>query len=199
MPFGWPCPPASTRPALVQLQPKQVDFANKTQEDFEAYRRHQIFLVKTRPVITRTLADPAVGSLDTVKQSEDPVAMLEDSLRVTIAAPEILEITLNGNSIDDLKVILDHLVKRYVDDATAIDRKQIDDELTRTERTRATIQQEIELREKAIEHAARARVSPARTTPPAPSPRSTSGWPTSRASTARWGRRSATWSPHSPC
>ena len=137
--------------ALVQLQPKQVEFVNKTQEDFEAYRRHQMFLLKTRDVLTRVLADPAVSSLDTVKQSEDPVAVLEDALRVTVAAPEILEVTLTGNNIEDMKVILDHLIKRYVDDATSIDRKLRDDTTANLEKLRASVQLEIDLQEKNIE------------------------------------------------
>ncbi|VTS00032.1 exopolysaccharide biosynthesis protein : Capsular exopolysaccharide biosynthesis protein OS=Singulisphaera acidiphila (strain ATCC BAA-1392 / DSM 18658 / VKM B-2454 / MOB10) GN=Sinac_5456 PE=4 SV=1: AAA_31 [Gemmata massiliana] len=141
--------------ALVQLQPKQVEFVNKTQEDFEAYRRHQMFLLKTRDVLTRVLADPAVSSLDTIKQSEDPVSMLEDTIRVTVAAPEILEVTLTGNNIEDMKVILDHVVRRYVDDATAIDRKQRDDQIAALETTLTSIERELKEQKSKLELAGR--------------------------------------------
>lgn len=137
--------------ALVQLRPKQIEFVNKTQEDFEAYRRQQMFFLKTRDLLTRVLADPAVSSLDLVKGSEDPVQALEDALRVTIAAPEILEVTLTGNNLDDMKVVLDHLIKRYVADALNIDNKQRDDHITSLEKLRTSLQLEIDLQEKAIE------------------------------------------------
>ncbi len=142
--------------ALVQLQPKQVEFTNKNNEDFEAYRRHQIFLLKTRDLLTRVLADPAVVSLDTVKQSDDPVALLEESLQVKVVAPEILEVTMTGNHVEDMKVILDHLVKRYVDDATSLDRKQRDTHINGLEKLSASVQLDIDLQEKAIDVAARA-------------------------------------------
>lgn len=141
--------------ALVQLQPKQAEFVAKSNEDFEAYRRHQIFLIKTRDLITRVLADPAVGSLDMVKQSDDPVTMLEGGLRVTVAAPEILEVSLTGNNIEDMKTVLDHLMKRYVEDASSIDRKHRDDQINSLEKLRANVQLDIDLQEKAIEQLAR--------------------------------------------
>ncbi|AMV23490.1 Tyrosine-protein kinase YwqD [Gemmata sp. SH-PL17] len=141
--------------ALVQLQPKQVEFVNKTQEDFEAYRRHQMFLLKSRDVFTRALADPAVSSLDTVKQSEDPVAMLEDTIRVAVAAPEILEVTLTGNNIEDMKVILDHVVRRYVDDATVLDRKQRDDQSAALQATLTSIEKKLSDQKSKLELAGR--------------------------------------------
>lgn len=141
--------------ALVQLQPQQVQFTNKAQEDFEVYRRQQIFLLRTRDLFNRVLADPAVASLTYVKTSEDPVAMLEDALKVTVAAPEVLEVTLTGNHLDDMKVLLDHLIKRYVADANAVDNRGRDEQLASLERLRTSVQFEIELQEKAIEVASR--------------------------------------------
>ncbi|MCI0702589.1 MAG: polysaccharide biosynthesis tyrosine autokinase [Planctomycetia bacterium] len=137
--------------ALVQLRPKGVEFVNRNQEDFAAYRRHQIFLLKTRDLITRTLADPAVASLNMVKQSDDPVQLIEDQLKVTVVADDILEVTLTGNHLDDMKVILDHLVKRYIDDATLFDRRQRDDEVKKLDRLAESLRLEIESEEKRIE------------------------------------------------
>ena len=68
-----------------------------------------------------------------------------------MAAPEILEVTLTGNNIDDLRTILDKLVKGYVDDATTLDRKPRDDEIAGLDKTRLAVQAEIELQEKAID------------------------------------------------
>ena len=126
--------------ALVQLQAPQSQITNKGQEDFEVYRRQQIFLLKTRDLFNRVLADPAVSSLGMEKASEDPVAMLEDAVRVTVAAPEVLEVTLTGNQLDDMKVLLDHLIKRYVADANALDNKARDEVRENLLRTRAGVQ-----------------------------------------------------------
>ncbi|MFM8274334.1 MAG: hypothetical protein ACKODX_18660, partial [Gemmata sp.] len=136
--------------ALVQLQPRRVEIVGKGQE-FDAYRRHQIFLLKAPDLITRVVADPAVASLETIKESDEPISMIENALRVSVAAPEILEVTLTGNNIDDLRTILDKLVKGYVDDATTLDRKTRDDEIAGLDKTRLAVQAEIELQEKAID------------------------------------------------
>ena len=104
--------------AIVQLKTKGIDIVGRTQEDFNEYRNRQKFLLKTRDLITRTINEPAVASLETVKNAENPVQMVEDSLRVAVVTDDILEVTMTGNNIEDMKVILDHLVKRYVDDAT---------------------------------------------------------------------------------
>ena len=86
--------------------------------------------------------------------------MIENALRVSVAAPEILEVTLTGNNIDDLRTILDKLVKGYVDDATTLDRKTRDDEIAGLDKTRLAVQAEIELQEKAIDLAARSAGTP---------------------------------------
>ena len=137
--------------ALVQLRPKGVEFVNRNQENFSEYRSRQVFLLQTRDLITQTLVEPAVASLDMIKQSSDPVGMIEEAIKVKVVADDILEVSLTGNNLDDMKVILDHLVKRYVDDATAFERKERQDQTKKLEQLSDSLRLEIEAMEKQIE------------------------------------------------
>ena len=142
--------------ALVQLKPKGIEFVNKNPENFAEYRDRQRFLLKTRDLITKTLAEPAVSSLDMVKQSGDPVTMLEEQIKVKVATDDILEVSLTGNHLDDMKVILDHLVKRYVNESTAFERNERDQQVKKLEQLSDTLRFEIEAMEKQIELLGRA-------------------------------------------
>ena len=110
-----------------------------------------MFLLKTRDLITRTLAEPAVSSLDMVKQSSDPVSMIEEQIKVKVVTEDILEVALTGNQLDDMKVILDHLVNRYIDDATAFERKERQEQTKKLEQLSESKRLEIDAKEKHIE------------------------------------------------
>ncbi len=142
--------------ALVQLKPKGIEFVNKNPENFGEYRDRQRFLLKTRDLITKTLAEPAVSSLDMVKQSGDPVGMLEEQIKVKVATDDILEVSLTGNHLDDMKVVLDHLVKRYVNESTAFERNERDQQVKKLEQLSDTLRFEIDAAEKQIELLGRA-------------------------------------------
>ncbi|MBN9119537.1 MAG: polysaccharide biosynthesis tyrosine autokinase [Planctomycetes bacterium] len=142
--------------AIVQLKTKGLDIVGRAQEDFGEYRSRQKYLLKSRELITQTLNEPAVASLDTVKAADNAVQMVEDSLRVAIVADDILEVSMTGNNIDDMKVILDHLVKRYVDIATGSDRRQLDDQKKKLEQLSEAMRVEIDAAEKNIDMLVRA-------------------------------------------
>jgi capsular exopolysaccharide synthesis family protein len=86
-----------------------------------------------------------------VKQSSDPVTMLEDQLTVKVVADDILEVSLTGNQLDDMKVIIDHLVKRYVDEANAFDSRERSDQVKKLDQFATKIRLDIEETEKHIE------------------------------------------------
>jgi capsular exopolysaccharide synthesis family protein len=140
--------------ALVQLRPKSYTFITRTQDDFSQYRDRQRFLLKTRDLITSVLKEPAVASLDSVKNAvragDDPVQMVEDQLKVTVATDDVLEVTMTGNNLDDMKVILEHLVKRYVADATAFERRVLDDQIKKQEQHAESLRVDIKAMESQI-------------------------------------------------
>jgi succinoglycan biosynthesis transport protein ExoP len=129
---------------LIDLRDKPFDITNKNIEDYEHYRRNQIFILKTRDLINRTVNDPAVSSLEMIKNTDDPARMVEESLIVTAAAPSILSVTMKGNNVDEMKVIVDSLMKRYVDDATGTDRRERDDHIKKLEKTETDLNGQIE-------------------------------------------------------
>ncbi len=130
--------------ALVNLREKNTDYGAKTSEDYDSYRREQIFILKTRDLTARTVNDPAVASLEMIRTAEDRERVIEEGLVVTAAAPTILAVTLKGNNIDEMKVIVDTLVKKYVDDATAHDRKRREEDAKKLERMESNLKDEVE-------------------------------------------------------
>jgi len=136
--------------ALVNLRDRNADLAFKNVEDYESYRRNQIFILKTRDLLTRTVNDPAVASLDMVKAADDPVRLLEESVAVSVAAPQVLAVTIKGNNIEEMKTIVDALTKRYVDDATEADRRDREAQAKKLEKLELNLKEEAESLERQI-------------------------------------------------
>src|SRR5438270_9536334 len=84
----------------VELKMKGPDLVNRQGEDFEAFRREQMYYVRTRDLFTRTLAEPAVNSLETIKSSDDPLRLLEENVQASMPAPTVLVVTLTGDNPD---------------------------------------------------------------------------------------------------
>jgi capsular exopolysaccharide synthesis family protein len=130
--------------ALVNLRPRNIEINARERDDYESYRRNQIFILKTRELLARTVGDAAVVGLNMIKESDDPVRLLEENLSVSAVAPEILAVTLKGNNLDEMKIIVDALVKRYVDDAAANDRRELMDQEKRLTAAADKLKAEIE-------------------------------------------------------
>lgn len=137
--------------AVVELRPRATELLVKGQnEDPNNFARHQAFLIRARDLITRSVGDPAIGSLEFIKQSEDPVSMLVERLRVDQRTPEILEARLTGNDLDAMKAFLDHHVRRYVDESMAHERRVRDDDIKKFEQQADSLKFEIESMDKQI-------------------------------------------------
>jgi capsular exopolysaccharide synthesis family protein len=130
--------------AVVQLRPPV--------EELDAFRREQTFLLRSRDLIRRTLADPAVAGLETVRAAADPVGLVEENLAVEAPAPDVLAVTLAGDRPADLVAILDALVRQYA----AAERQARDDERRELDRLADGFRAEVEARERQIRLAAEA-------------------------------------------
>jgi capsular exopolysaccharide synthesis family protein len=142
--------------AVVQIRSRSSDLGGRSADDFAEYRSRQVFLLKTRDLITRTINDPAVGQLDAIKKSDDPVRMIEEQMTVKAATDNLILVTLTGNNLEEMKVFLDRLVKVYVADAAAYDRKDVDEQIKRLEGLAESLRVEIESGEKQLELLVRA-------------------------------------------
>ena len=107
--------------ALIRLRQKTTELS-KSQEDFDSFRRDQMVILRTRDLIMRVVGEPSIASLETIKNSDDPVRFIEEGLTVKDTSPTTLTLTLPGDNADDLKLILDVLVKKYIDDTSIYDR-----------------------------------------------------------------------------
>jgi succinoglycan biosynthesis transport protein ExoP len=135
----------------IDLRDRTFELSSKNAEDYENYRKQQIFILKTRDLINRTVNDPAVASLEMIKSSDDPVRLLEEYITVSTAAPSILAVTMKGNYMDDMKVVIDSLMKRYVDDATASDRRERNDQIKKLEKYQQDLQDRIDADKKSVQ------------------------------------------------
>jgi capsular exopolysaccharide synthesis family protein len=141
--------------AFIKLKPRNNLIGGPT-ENFGDYRERQRFIIKSRTMITQTLAEPAVASLDSVRGAENPVQAIEGTLKVNVVTDDILQVMMTGNNIDDMKVLVEHLVKRYVDDATGFDQRERAEQRKKIEQLSESTRAEIEALEKNIELLVRA-------------------------------------------
>jgi capsular exopolysaccharide synthesis family protein len=135
--------------ALVRLRQKTAEIG-KTSEDFGTFRSDQMVLLRTRDLVTRTLAEPSIASLEMVKAEDDPVRWMEEGLSVKDVSPTTLAITLPGDNAEELVKILDMHVKKYIDDTTAYDRRVREDQLKKYENLAGKFKGEIEAQERHI-------------------------------------------------
>ena len=150
-----PCGKDEVR-AVVELPSRKMASGGENPADHREYRHEQVYLLKSRDIIHRTIAEPAVGTLDMVKQSHDPVQMLEEGLKVTAVSDNIIEVSLTGNNLEEMQVILDRLVQRYVDDAITRDRNARRDQIKKLEQLAGQLRGEIGDGEARIELLSRA-------------------------------------------
>jgi hypothetical protein len=153
---------AATGALLVAQSSSQAEGTHKaeavvqlTSAEPEVTRR-QMYLLRAHDLIARTLAEPAAAQLPSVRNSANPGADVRARIAVAEVAPDILSVTLTGTDPDELKVILDHLVKRYVDDATGYERRERDQQKKKLEQLGESIRVEIDALDKNIELIARA-------------------------------------------
>lgn len=140
-----------TARATIQLRPSAVETSKGQVEDFESFRRSQMFMVKSRDLVNKTLAEPKINSLQTVKEAEDPIQLLETGVRIDgSVAPDHFWVLFNGDNQSDIVKIVDGLVGKYVDDANNSVRKVLMERDERLEKLVVDLQNKIELDEAAI-------------------------------------------------
>src|SRR4051812_39147669 len=65
--------------------------------------------------------EPSVSSLHVVKESDDPIKLVEEGLVVKSETPSVFKVSFTTDSPDEVKTLLGTLLRKYLDDANRID------------------------------------------------------------------------------
>jgi len=130
--------------ALIQVLPQQGLLARSSADPgYEAFKKNQAILLRTRFLLTRVVGKPNVSQLPMIQNAEDPVKLIEEKIQLRWESPEILAIMLNGDDPSQLKMILNTLVAEYLEDSKSDELKQREARLTLLESTKATLSNQI--------------------------------------------------------
>jgi RNA polymerase sigma factor (sigma-70 family) len=109
---------ANDQPAVLP-QPGQ---RAATESEYDAFRRTQAAVVKSRLVLQAALKQPAVADLRVVRQQADPLAWLEMGLQVDVpAGMEVLRISFSGGTPHDQVALINAVAHAYLDQAIGRD------------------------------------------------------------------------------
>jgi capsular exopolysaccharide synthesis family protein len=116
---------------------------NASEEDYRAFKENQQVLIKTRGLLRTVVNHPRVAQQPLVANSDDPVKMLEELIKVQWAGPDVLAVMLNGNNPEQLRVILDELMKAYTKEAKDNDLKQQEEQRELLTKAQVNVNNEI--------------------------------------------------------
>jgi capsular exopolysaccharide synthesis family protein len=95
------------------IGPKGAD-TPEGRSEFATFQKTQAARIKSRLVLTPALARDEVKRLDVVRQQADPVAWLEEEIKVEHQdGNEIMTVSLSGSSPSETVTIVDAVVKSY--------------------------------------------------------------------------------------
>jgi capsular exopolysaccharide synthesis family protein len=93
----------------------QANQDNETK--FTYFQKTQMTLVKSQIVLDAVLKDPRVAALPIVGQEASPKEWLAREIEVDFSkGPEILRIAMKGDKTDELKILINAVMKAYLDE-----------------------------------------------------------------------------------
>lgn len=108
-----------------------VGIIERTERDYDTYRRSQAQLVKSRRVLNAVLRQPEVAELDIVKQQEDPASWLEENLQVDfLDNRDFLRIGMSNGDLKDMQILVEAVTRIYLQESDDRDRAQIYERLS---------------------------------------------------------------------
>lgn len=124
--------------------------------EVESYRTAQSVLVRRRLILNATLKQPGVANLGVVRAQADPITWLEDNLRVSFGPGEFMRVEIDGEPVEELRVLLTALAKVYLADVDERENGARRSRLQRLEDTNRGYTAEIERSRKRLDTIARA-------------------------------------------
>ncbi len=133
--------------ALLDVSPGAT---NNGEGAFEAFKQKQEALIRTRLLLDRVLANSDVAKLKDVQSSEDAVRYLEENIKVSWAAHELMRVRMSGDDPNQLRTILDTLIVEYIKDSNTSDTNARKANQVRMQAALDKLNGEIERREKVL-------------------------------------------------
>jgi hypothetical protein len=121
--------------SLIHLsrQPADIfpDDSQKTEPSpaqLEIVQHTQIVFLKSRAILRAVMQYKEVTELDLIKRQKDPVAWLEENLKVEpFGSPLLIRIALAGEDRDALKVVVNEITREYVIQVHRTRRSRLDE------------------------------------------------------------------------
>jgi capsular exopolysaccharide synthesis family protein len=112
--------------ALLHVDSQGARGGSENEADFLDFQRTQAVLLKSPSVLHATLENPEIAQLRVVRGQRDAVAWLEKELGTdTQLGPEIVRLTLTGDQVEDLPVLLNEIVRTYLHEYAAREQTRI--------------------------------------------------------------------------
>lgn len=135
---------------LIELQGQGQGAARMSAEVYERYCNRHLMFIKSREVLQAALAEPGVALLETVAASPDSLGLLRESVRAQMAGPGTIAVSMSGERVDDLKAIVDAVMRSYVRLAPAADRREREERIEKLAGIERGMRIEIESMERQI-------------------------------------------------
>ncbi|MGH7224047.1 MAG: hypothetical protein ACRELF_12520, partial [Gemmataceae bacterium] len=108
----WLAPAHYTAQTLLELSPRGL---HNGEESVANYQRTQTALLKSYGVVQGTLERPNVAELAEVRAQSDPIEWLSKAVVTDVLlGPEIIRVSLNANHSEDSAILLNELVRVYM-------------------------------------------------------------------------------------
>ncbi|CAN5368491.1 hypothetical protein BH11PLA2_BH11PLA2_23750 [soil metagenome] len=104
--------------AIVEIQPLRTTLDDRNggnDNGYDDFKRNQEVLVKTRTLLQKVAQSPKVSVLPMISGSDDPVRSIEGLIDTKWPGPSLMAILMNGDQPDQLIVIMNVLVEKYVE------------------------------------------------------------------------------------
>ena len=137
--------------ATLDIAPRSNGLtAGMNDSQFASFKQKQQELIKTRLLLQKVIASPAVAKLPDIANSDDPVRYLEEGIRVSWPADELMRVRMVGDDPNQLQVILDALIVEFIKDSAGADNRERAAMQLQYENNRDELTKDIELKQKML-------------------------------------------------
>ncbi len=108
------------------------------------FRQLQMALIKSQRILIAALRDPKLSQLPTLREADNPLDWLDQS--ISFAAPgngQVLQVFLEGPYPDDLRLLLDGVIKTYLSEFINYEQEIRNARLTSLKRHKEQFQEEL--------------------------------------------------------